>query len=158
MPTEGTYGMREGEVPGSRSWVDPRCGRRSARSEADWPIRAKSGGPGRWQHAVARRGQDPGARGRRTWAADGRLTDGAAQAARDRLARRRLGAFADVGFPFLDAFGLVLGTGVVVAVARGGVSLYLEALAVAITASGLIRLAAPSSLRKRCSASRRRSF
>jgi hypothetical protein len=52
-----------------------------------------------------------------------------------------------------------LGAGdAVLAAARGGVSLYLDALAVALTASGLIRLAAPSSLRRRWSARRTRSF
>jgi hypothetical protein len=55
-------------------------------------------------------------------------------------------AFAGVAFPFAGPpdgsfeVGSALGAG-----ARGGVSLYLEAFAVARTASGLIRLAAPSS-------------
>lgn len=56
-------------------------------------------------------------------------------------------AFIAVAFPSLDArVGSLEAESALPAAARGGVSLYLEALAVARTVSGLIRLAAPSSL------------
>jgi hypothetical protein len=72
-----------------------------------------------------------------------------AQALGRRLRLRRV-AVAGVAFPLPDALAVVVRAGgVALAAARGGVSLHLEALAVATTASGLMRLAAPSSLRKR---------
>lgn len=74
--------------------------------------------------------------------------------------RDRAGAaVAGIVFPFPGTFAVVWSARcVVVSATRGGVSLYLDALAVAITALGLIRLAEPRSLRKWCRASRMRSF
>src|ERR1700685_408663 len=74
-------------------------------------------------------------------------------------ARGRRAAFAGVAFPFPDARAgaLAVETAAPAAV-RGGVSLYLEAFAVATTASGLMRRPAPRSLRRRCTARRMRSF
>src|ERR1700761_431227 len=75
------------------------------------------------------------------------------------MTRGRGAAFAGVALPFLDARdGALVDAGTAAPPVRGGVSLYLEAFAVASTVSGLMRVAAPRSLRRRCSARRMRSF
>jgi hypothetical protein len=72
---------------------------------------------------------------------------------------RRGAVFAGVAFPFPDAGEGALATErAALGTVRGGVSLYLEAFAVAMMVSGLMRLAAPSSLRRRFTARRTRSF
>src|SRR5450631_3831009 len=78
------------------------------------------------------------------------------QLLRARVTRARGAAAADVAVPFVAV--LLEAAGAFAAGTRGGVSLYLDAFAVARTVSGLIRLGAPRSLRRRLSARRSRSF
>src|SRR5450755_4492907 len=86
-----------------------------------------------------------------------RATERNVQVVRARLGRGA--AFAGVAFPFPDTGEGALATeSAALAAVRGGVSLYLESFAVATMVSGLRRLAAPRSLRRRCTASRMRSF
>ena len=82
----------------------------------------------------------------------------AAQLLRARLAPARASAFAGVVFASPVVAGVGFAVGRVLGAAREGVSLYLEAFAVASTVSGLIRFAAPRSLRNRCRPRRIRSF